>query len=78
MAAELLNTKQVEFQTYNRWSTPYQSDQNWQKGDTITATRSRPDPRTHSNKGRNGFYEGIVADQIVAEIQIGNGLLSAC
>ena len=35
LAAELLNTKQEEFKTYNRWSTPYHSDQKWQACDTI-------------------------------------------
>ena len=76
LAAELLNTKQEEFQTYNRWSTPYHNDQDWQAGDTIT----QPDlAKTLENiqiNGRNGFYEGIVADQIVAEMQSGDGLVS--
>ncbi len=76
LAAELLNTKQGEFQTYNRWSTPYQSDQNWQAGDTITQPDLAQTLEYIQTNGVNGFYEGIVADQIVAEMQSGNGLIS--
>ena len=76
LAVELLNTKQGEFQTYNRWSTPYHSDQNWQAGDTITQPDLAQTLENIQSNGRNGFYEGIVADQIVAEMQSGNGLIS--
>jgi len=76
LAAKLLNTKQEEFQTYNRWSTPYHSDQNWQAGDTITQPDLAQTLEHIQTYGRNGFYEGIVADQIVAEMQSGNGLVS--
>ena len=76
LAAELLNTKQEEFQTYNRWSTPYHSDQSWQAGDTITQPDLAQTLKHIQSNGRNGFYEGIVADQIVAEMQSGNGLIS--
>ncbi len=76
LAAELLNTKQEEFQTYNRWSTPYHSDQNWQAGDTITQPDLAQTLEHIQSNGRDGFYEGIVADQIVAEIKSGNGLIS--
>ena len=76
LAAELLNTKQEEFQTYNRWSTPYHSDENWQAGDTITQPDLAQTLEHIQSTGRNGFYEGIVADQIVAEMQSGNGLIS--
>ncbi|RPG58561.1 MAG: gamma-glutamyltransferase [Flavobacteriaceae bacterium TMED81] len=76
LAAELLNTKQEEFQTYNRWSTPYHSDQDWQAGDTITQPDLALTLEHIQTNGRNGFYEGIVADQIVAEMQSKNGLIS--
>ena len=76
LAAELLNTKQEEFQTYNRWSTPYHSNQNWQAGDTITQPDLAKTLEYIQTNGRNGFYEGIVADQIVAEMQSGDGLVS--
>jgi gamma-glutamyltranspeptidase/glutathione hydrolase len=76
LAAELLNTKQEEFQKHNRWSTPYQSDQKWQASDTIIQPDLAQTLKHIQTKGRNGFYEGIVADQIVAEMQSGNGLIS--
>ena len=76
LAAELLNAKQEQFQTYNRWSTPYHSDQIWQAGDTITQPDLAQTLEHIQTNGRNGFYDGIVADQIVAEMQSGNGLIS--
>ena len=76
LAAELLNTKQEELQTYNRWSTPYHNDQSWQAGDIITQPDLAQTLEHIQINGRNGFYEGIVADQIVAEMQSGNGLIS--
>ena len=76
LAAELLNTKQEEFRKHNRWSTPYQSDKKWQAGDTISQPDLAQTLKHIQTNGRNGFYEGIVADQIVAEMQSGNGLIS--
>ena len=76
LAAELLNTEQEEFQIYNRWSTPYHSDQIWKAGDTIKQPDLVQTLKHILSEGRNGFYEGIVADQIVAEMQSGNGLIS--
>ena len=77
LSAELLNTKQKEFRKHNRWSTPYQSDQKWQAGDTITQPDLAQTLKHIQTNGRNGFYEGIVADQIVAEMQSGDGLISS-
>ena len=65
LAAEILNTKQEEFQTYNRWSTPYHSDQIWEAGDTIRQPDLAKTLKHIQTNGRNGFYDGIVADQIV-------------
>jgi gamma-glutamyltranspeptidase/glutathione hydrolase len=76
LAAELLNTKQEEFRKHNRWSIPYFNDQNWQVGDTIVQTALSQTLERIQTQGRNGFYEGKVADQIVAEMQSGNGLIS--
>ena len=76
LAAELLNSKQDEFQTYNRWSIPFLSDQKWQKGDTIKQPDLAQTLKHIQINGRNGFYQGIVADQIVAEMRSGNGLIS--
>lgn len=76
LAAALLNTKQEEFRKQNRWSIPYLKDQNWQAGDTISQPALAHTLERIQTYGRNGFYEGIVADQIVAEMQSGNGLIS--
>ena len=76
LAAELLNSNQDEFKTYNRWSIPFLSDQKWQKGDTIKQPDLAQTLKHIQTNGRDGFYKGIVADQIVAEMQSGNGLIS--
>ena len=76
LAAELLNTKQEEFRKHNRWSTPYHNDQKWQAGDTIIQPDLAQTLKHIQTNGRNGFYEGIVADEIVSEMQSGNGLIS--
>jgi gamma-glutamyltranspeptidase/glutathione hydrolase len=76
LAAELLNSKQEEFRKHNRWSIPYLRDQNWRAGDTIIQSALVHTLERIQIEGRNGFYEGKVADQIVAEMQSGNGLIS--
>ena len=45
-------------------------------GDTITQPDLAKTLENIQTNGRNGFYEGIVADQIVAEMQIGEWLVS--
>ena len=76
LAAELLNSEQEEFQKYNRWSIPYHKDENWQSGDTITQPGLAQTLERIQTNGRDGFYKGIVADQIVEEMKSRNGLIS--
>ena len=59
LATKLLNTKQEEFQKYNRWSTPYQSDQNWEVGDTITQPDLAKTLENIQTNGRNGFTKEL-------------------
>lgn len=48
----------------------------WVKGDTILQTDLGKTLRLIQQKGRAGFYEGTVADQLVAEMQQGKGIIS--
>ncbi|MFN3850693.1 MAG: gamma-glutamyltransferase [Spirosomataceae bacterium] len=48
----------------------------WAKGDTLIQTDLGKTLRAIQQKGRAGFYEGTVADQLVAEMQQGKGIIS--
>ena len=76
LAADILNTNQEEFKTYNRWSVPYVTANQWQIGDTIVQVELARTLEQIKMYGRKGFYEGIVSDQIVEEMQNGNGIIS--
>ena len=76
LAAELLNSEQEEFQKYNRWSIPFYNDHEWHTGDTIFQPDLAQTLKHIQTKGRNGFYQGVVSNQIVDEMQSGNGLIS--
>lgn len=51
-------------------------DQPWQAGDTIKFTELAATLTQIRDRGREGFYGGIVADQIVKEMQRGGGLIT--
>ena len=51
-------------------------DQPWQAGDTIKFTELAGTLAQIRDQGRDGFYGGIVADQIVKEMQRGGGLIT--
>ena len=76
LAADILNINQDEFQQQNRWSIPYLSDEPWQKGDTIQQPELARTLTRIQLQGRRGFYEGKTADQIVAEMKNGNGIIT--
>lgn len=76
LAAELLNKEQDNFQKYNRWVTPYHLDHKWISNDIIKQPDLAQTLKHIQVDGRKGFYDGIVADQIVAEMKNGNGLIS--
>lgn len=48
----------------------------WQQGDTVKFTELAGTLSQIRDRGRDGFYAGIVADQIVKEMQRGGGLIS--
>ena len=76
LAADILNINQDEFQQQNRWSIPYLSDQPWQKGDTIQQPALARTLTRIQLQGKRGFYESKTADQIVAEMKSGNGIIT--
>lgn len=63
----------------NGENTPYfirKDGKTWAKGDTLIQTDLGKTLRAIQQKGRAGFYEGTVADQLVAEMQQGKGIIS--
>lgn len=76
--ARSLNNNQQEFKKHNT-ITPdfFISESEWQEGDTIYYTDLGHTLERIRDKGRAGFYEGKTANDIVAEMQRGNGMITA-
>ncbi|MBV6644091.1 MAG: gamma-glutamyltransferase [Cyclobacteriaceae bacterium] len=75
-AANQLNLKQEDFIKANR-ETPWTVNAaGWQLGDTVKLPELAATLSFIRDMGRDGFYKGIVADQIVKEMNRGGGLIS--
>ena len=71
-----LNRFQEEFKNNNDWDLPTLNDAGWQKGDSIYYKELSVTLALIRDFGRAGFYEGIVADQIVKDVIKGGGLIT--
>jgi gamma-glutamyltranspeptidase/glutathione hydrolase len=71
-----LNRTAAEFRKLNPGKTYLLKDTKWQKGDLLIQEDLAKTLELIRDKGRAGFYEGTVADQLVAEMQSGAGLIS--
>ena len=74
-AADLNNAK-ADFKKQNPGKAYFLKDTPWKAGDTIIQADLAKTLEIIRDKGRDGFYNGIVADEIVAEMKKGNGLIS--
>lgn len=74
--AEELNAKKDDFAKVNGADFFLIKDRPWQTGDTIRFTELAGTLAQIRDRGREGFYSGIVADQIVKEMQRGGGLIT--
>ncbi len=75
--ANNLNRSREAFIEYNTESPDFLlKDDGWQKGDTIVMTDLARTLTLIRDNGRAGFYEGETADNIVAEMERGNGIIS--
>jgi gamma-glutamyltranspeptidase/glutathione hydrolase len=74
-AADLNNAK-ADFIKENPGKTYFLKNTPWKAGDTIIQADLAKTLEIIRDKGRDGFYNGIVADEIVAEMKKGNGLIS--
>ncbi len=76
LAAFNLNDKQKEFTEQNRFTPWTINKEGWNPGDSIKQRDLAATLSFIQQYGRDGFYKGIVADQIVKEMQLGGGLIS--
>lgn len=74
-AAFQLNRFKEEFATYNGEDF-FLSVKDWAIGDRIRYEELAGTLAAIRDRGRAGFYEGIVADQIVKEMQSGGGIIT--
>jgi gamma-glutamyltranspeptidase/glutathione hydrolase len=75
LAADL-NRTQAMFKKQNPGKTYLLKDTPWKEGDILIQPDLGKTLELIRDKGRNGFYKGKVADEIVAEMQSGKGLIT--
>lgn len=74
--ADDLNRASAEFRKLNTGSNYLLKDTPWQEGDLLIQEDLAKTLELIRDKGRAGFYDGIVADELVNEMQSGKGLIS--
>lgn len=74
--AEKLNNYQDEFIKYSSLKPDFILQDKWEAGDSIRMPELAATLKLIKDKKRAGFYEGVTADKIVAEMKRGNGLIS--
>ncbi|HEX8060318.1 MAG TPA: gamma-glutamyltransferase, partial [Cyclobacteriaceae bacterium] len=74
--ASWMNDFRPRFEKYNTVAPAFLYKQQWKAGDTIKWTDLGHTLERIRDNGRAGFYEGKTADDIVAEMQRGKGLIS--
>jgi len=75
LAADL-NRNQGNFKKYNPGKTYLIKDTPWKEGDILVQPDLGKTLELIRDKGRDGFYDGQVADEIVAEMKNGQGLIT--
>jgi len=71
-----LNHTQADFKKLNEGKTYFIKDTPWQEGDLLVQEDLAKTLEQIRDKARAGFYDGVVADELVAEMQSGKGLIS--
>lgn len=75
LAADL-NRNQAMFKKLNPGKTYMIKDAPWKKGDILVQPDLAKTLKLIRDKGRDGFYDGEVADEIVAEMRNGKGIIA--
>jgi gamma-glutamyltranspeptidase/glutathione hydrolase len=76
IAAYNLNAKQDDFESANRYVPWIINRDGWKVGDSSVQKELATTFSFIQKNGRDGFYKGIVADQIAKEMQLGGGLIT--
>lgn len=72
-----LNSLHRKFMDFNPGGTAFVNlEKTWQEGDVLSQSELSKTLKLIQEKGRAGFYEGAVADSIVAEMKRGKGLIT--
>lgn len=74
--ARELNSNSKRFREFNPLGTALVKDGEWLEGDMLVQKELAFTLNKIKELGFSGFYEGAVADSIVAEMQRGNGIIS--
>jgi len=74
--ASSLNWGAPQFRKLNPGKAYFLKDVAWKEGDLLVQEDLAKTLELMRDKGRDGFYAGKVADEIAAEMQAGNGLIS--
>lgn len=74
--AAVFNEKKKDFLEVNGADFFLVKEDEWQAGDSIKFHELANTLTLIKDQGKAGFYEGVVADQIVAEMQRGEGLIT--
>lgn len=75
-AAYQINLKKPDLRKVNGSEFFLAKEEDWIEGDTVKYTELASTLSQIRDRGREGFYGGIVADQIVKEMQLGGGLIT--
>lgn len=76
MQANELNGNKALFKRLNPLGTALVKDANWAEGDVLTQSELSNTLKLIKEQGRKAFYEGAVADSMVAEMKRGGGIIS--
>lgn len=76
MQAGEMNRRKETFEKYNPNGAAVIKAEEWKEGDLLIQEELAHTLTLIQEKGRAGFYEGEVADLIVAEMQRGNGIMT--
>lgn len=74
--AEDLNKTQAEFKKLNPGKTYFIKDTPWKEGDILVQSDLGKTLSLIRDKGRDGFYDGAVADELITEMKNGGGIFT--
>ncbi|ASW74127.1 gamma-glutamyltranspeptidase [Chryseobacterium piperi] len=74
--ADMLNTHKENFQKHNTTSIAFVKNTPWKAGDILIQKELAETLKLIQKSGAKGFYEGKIAELLVAEMKKGNGIIT--